>query len=100
MGIIYTHQPQFLISDETEDKLRKTMFIKRNGKAVHKLGDLSRDLYDAELICISNEDDENWIGNYAEGFGFFDVKFSKKDCRDATEEEVQEWIKDKNTFKF
>lgn len=100
MGIVPLYKPQFLAASTKDFKLHKLMFIKKGGKAVHKLGDLSRATYDAELICVSNETESDWIGNYAEGFGFYGVHFEKADCRDATEEEVQEWINNKYEFKY
>lgn len=66
----------------------KYMFIKKGGKAIHQLGDISRDVYDAELIYVHGETDTDWIGSYCEGFGFVNVKFAKEDCRDATDEEI------------
>lgn len=78
----------------------KDMFIRKGGKAIHQLGDISRNVLDAELIIVRGEDNDNWIGNYAEGFGFVDVKFAKEDCRDATKEEVEMWFKDRNSIKF
>ena len=72
-----------------ERVLDKYMFIKKGGKAIHKLGDISRNVLDAELIYVYNEDGDNWIGQYCAGFGFFDVKFAKCDCRNATDEEVE-----------
>lgn len=69
--------------------IKKYMFIKKGGKAIHKLGNISRNVYDAELIYIYNETDTDWIGQYCEGLGFFDVKFNKGDCRDATDEEIK-----------
>lgn len=92
MGVIPIYRPQFLVASTKDFKLHKLMFIKKGGKAVHKTGNLTRNHFNEELICISNETDTDWIGNYAEGFGFFGVQFAKEDCRDATEEEVQEWI--------
>lgn len=65
------------------------MFIRKGGRAIHKLGDISRDFYDAELIIVNDEDEENYIGRFADGFGFINVKFFKSDCREATEEEVE-----------
>lgn len=100
MGIIYMNRPQFLVDDARNIKFKKLMFIKKGGKAFHKTGDLSRDYYDTELICISDEDEHNWIGNYAEGFGFFNVHFAKEDCREATDEEVNEWMENPETIKF
>ena len=100
MGIVYINAPQFLIDGNA--KFRKLMFIKKGGRAVHQgTGmDISRDYLDAELICISNEDEENWIGNYAEGLGFFNIRFAKTDCRKATDEEVRMWRKDHESIKF
>ena len=64
------------------------MFIKKNGKAIHKLGDISRGYFDAELIFVNDEDEDNWIGQFCEGFGFMEVKFAKSDCRLASEAEI------------
>lgn len=100
MGNVYLKRPQFLVAHQNDCKFHKLMFIKKGGKAVHQLGDLSRDFYETELICVSNEDEDNWIGNYAEGFGFFGIKFSKEDCREATDEEVDKWIKNPDLIKF
>ena len=100
MGDIYLQRPQFLAAHPSDFKFHKLMFIKKGGRAVAKLGDLSRDYYDVELICVSNENENNWIGNYAEGFGFFGVEFAKEDCREATDEEVNAWIKDPKSIKF
>lgn len=69
--------------------MSKDMFLRKGGKAVHQLGDVSRNVLDAELIYVYNEDDENYIGQFAEGYGFFDIKFRKSDCREATVEEVE-----------
>lgn len=102
MGEYYVKRPQFLAATPKDIKFHKLMFIKKGGRAVSETGerDLSRDYYDAELICVSNENNDNWIGNYAEGLGFFGVQFAKEDCREATEEEVNEWIKSPESFKF
>ena len=67
------------------------MLIKKGGRAIHKLGDLSRDELDAELILVHDEDDENYIGRFADGFGFCFIKFRKSDCRVATEEDLKLW---------
>ena len=55
---------------------------------------------DYERGILLRFDKENWIGNYAEGYGLFGVKFAKKDCRETTDEEVKQWIKDRNSVKF
>lgn len=80
--------------------MSKYMFIRKGGKAIHKLGDISRDCLNAELICVHSEDENNWIGNYVEGFGFIDVKFAKADCREASDEEVKMWSNDRNSIVF
>ena len=79
---------------------RKNMFLRKGGKAIHQLGDISRDVYDVELIEVYDEDGDNWIGMFAEGYGFIHVKFAKSDCREATEEEIKQWIHDRDSVKF
>jgi methyl coenzyme M reductase gamma subunit len=54
-------------------------------KAIHKLGDISRD--EPDLCFIHREDGENYIGNWVTGFGFVEVKFPKETTRDLTEAE-------------
>lgn len=80
--------------------MSKYMFLRKGGKAIHKLGDISRDYYNSELIVVEKEEPLNWVGHFAEGYGFIDVKFAKEDCKDATDEEVKMWIKDKNCIIF
>lgn len=58
-------------------------------KAFHNLGDISRD--EPDLCAISDEDDENWIGNWVTGLGFVFVKFPKETTRELTEEEFTYW---------
>lgn len=100
MGLVPLYKPQFLAANTNDFKLDKLMFIRCGGKAIHKLGNLYRDVYDAELICISDETDNEWVGNYAEGLGFFGIHFAKEDCRDATDEEVQAWINNPDDFRY
>ena len=100
MGEVLFKQPQFLVGNIKDIKFRRLMFIKKGGTAIHKMGSVMRNVYDAELICVSNEDENNWIGNYAEGFGLYGVKFKKTDCRDATEDEAQEWLNNPEMFKY
>ena len=76
------------------------MFLRKGGKAIHKLGDISRDYYNAELIVVEKEESLNWIGHFAEGYGFIDVKFAKADCKEATDEEIKMWVKDRNCIIF
>lgn len=44
--------------------------------AVHKMGDISRD--EEDYCFVYAEDDDNYYGNWCEGYGFFDVRFPKK----------------------
>ena len=61
--------------------------------AIHKLGDLSREL-DIEgqlmenLCRVSEEDNENYYGMWTTGFGFFGVKFPKESTRELSQEEI------------
>jgi len=58
-------------------------------KAIHQLGDISRDHGD---ICqIFGEDADNYIGNWVTGFGFIDVKFPKATTRDLTTDEIKHY---------
>lgn len=58
-------------------------------KAIHKLGDISRDKPD--LCVVHDEDKENYIGNWVTGFGFINVKFPKSTTRELTEEEKEHY---------
>ena len=58
-------------------------------KALHKLGDISRN--PADLCVIDRENKENFIGNWVTGYGFIDVKFPKKTTRKLTEEEKEKY---------
>lgn len=55
-------------------------------EAYLKSGNISRD--EPDLCYIYGEDENNFIGKWIEGFGFFDVKFPKKTTRPLTEEEI------------
>ena len=69
-----------------ENKLDKYMMAT---KAIHQLGDISRDK--ADLCCIHAEDENNYIGNWVTGYGFIDVKFPKSTTRDLTQEEIDRY---------
>ena len=99
---LYLSRPQFLARHPSDVKFHKLMFLKKNGVATSEDNSInfSRDYYDTELICVSNETDKYWIGNFAEGFGFFNIHFAKEDCREATDEEVCEWIENPEWVKF
>jgi len=58
-------------------------------KAIHKLGDISRDMED---ICqIHLETEKNYIGSWVTGYGFLNVHFPKETTRDLTEEEREKY---------
>jgi hypothetical protein len=59
--------------------------------AIHKLGDISRD--EPDLCYIHEEDSDNYIGNWATGFGFIDVRFPKSTTRELTPEETARYQK-------
>ena len=67
--------------------MNKIMMLKANSPAIHKLGNIGRDIDDK--IRIHSEDENYYIGNFEEGFGFINVKFNKSDCRPLTQEESQ-----------
>jgi len=71
--------------------MRKQRFLQymMATKAIHKLGDISRDTPD--LCRVYDEDDENYYGMWETGFGFFDVEFPKDTTRPLTKEEVDEY---------
>lgn len=59
--------------------------------AYHQLGDISRD--EPDLCYIYGDDGENWVGRWATGYGFFDVKFPKETTRPLTKKEKEYWNK-------
>lgn len=60
-------------------------------KAIHKMGDISRD---SEDICyVHKEKDDHYIGNWITGYGFIEVKFPKETTRELTEEEIEYYNK-------
>jgi len=65
--------------------MNKIMILKANSPAIHKLGDIGRNIDDK--IRIHSEDDIYYIGSFEEGYGFINVKFNKSDCRQLTKEE-------------
>jgi len=65
--------------------MNKIMILKAGSPAIHKLGDIGREVDDC--IRVHDETDTHYIGNFEEGYGFIDVKFKKEDCRPLTESE-------------
>ena len=57
--------------------------------AIHQLGDISRD--EEDLCIVYKEVDDDYIGNWVTGFGFFDVRFPKATTRDLTQEEIEHY---------
>ena len=68
-----------------KNNMNKIMMLKANSPAIHMTGDISRK-YD-DKIRIHSEDDNYYIGNFEEGYGFINVKFNKSDCRPLTQME-------------
>lgn len=58
-------------------------------KAIHKLGDISRDLPD--LAWITGEEGDDYIGVWVEGLGYFNVRFPKSTTRELTAEERERY---------
>lgn len=54
-------------------------------KAIHILGDISRD--EPSLAIIYGETPKNWIGEWATGLGMINVLFPKTSTRDLTADE-------------
>jgi hypothetical protein len=58
-------------------------------RAIHKLGDISRD--EPDLCFIRDEDDDAYIGAWVTGLGYTQVRFPKDTTRDLTSEEVADY---------
>lgn len=68
------------------NEMNKYMVLLGGRPAKHKMGNIGREK--DNFIRVFKEDEDYFIGNFAEGFGFIDVKFKKGDCRNLTLEEV------------
>jgi hypothetical protein len=66
-------------------------------KAIHKLGDISSDK--PNVCIVFSEDEENYIGQWATGFGFVNVKFPKATTRELTPDEQEFWQDKINTIR-
>jgi len=62
--------------------MNKIMMLTGGSPAIHKLGNIGRDIDDK--IRIHSEDENHYIGSFEEGYGFINVKFNKSDCRPLT----------------
>jgi hypothetical protein len=58
-------------------------------RAHHKLGDISRIVPD--LAYVTDEDDEAYIGQWVEGFGYINVRFPKATTRELTDAEREHY---------
>jgi len=58
-------------------------------KAIHLTGDISRE--EANICIVTDEDDQNFYGNWVFGYGFVNVAFPKQTTRDLTTEEVEKY---------
>lgn len=60
-------------------------------KAIHQLGDISSD--EPDLCYVYSEEGDDYVGRWATGLGFFNVKFPKATTRDLTDEEYEKFSK-------
>lgn len=70
------------------EKETRYMILRRGADAIHQLGNIKREVFDAELIIIDEEFDDYYVGRFAEGFGYLGIKFKKEDCRALSEHEA------------
>ena len=54
-------------------------------KAIHKLGDISRD--QPHLAVIYGEDNDAYVGEWVTGLGLVNVRFPKETTRELTDDE-------------
>jgi len=84
-----------MTEQEQKNEISKKVEIKpkylMGTKAIHLLGDISRDEFD--LFSTSAETEKYWIGMWVTGFGFFNVLFPKETSRELTNEEVEKYNK-------
>lgn len=58
-------------------------------KAIHKMGDISRN--EPDLCYVYDETKTDYIGNWVTGFGFFEVNFPKETTRELTQNEIEKY---------
>ena len=63
------------------------MVLKAGRPAIHKLGDIGSSNID-EYIDVVRETSSDYIGMFAEGLGFVDVRFKKEDVRPMSKKEI------------
>jgi hypothetical protein len=54
-------------------------------QAIHLVGDISRDV--PSLAIVYGETERDWIGEWATGMGFVNVRFPKETTRELTDAE-------------
>lgn len=88
--------PLYAYATEAHHKLGEISRFVEGKQNWEEDGFLERGVEDfSEHVCqIYAEDDDNWIGSWITGMGFFDVKFPKNVTRALTPEEIEEF---KNT---
>ena len=59
--------------------------VRMGTKAIHNLGDVSRD--EADYFIVAQETEGDYFGNWLTGFGFINVRFPKDSTRPMTTEE-------------
>jgi hypothetical protein len=60
--------------------------------AIHKMGDISRSEefpWRDRLVFVRSESEDDYVGNWVEGFGFVGVFFPKETTRPLTADEVE-----------
>lgn len=58
-------------------------------KAIHMLGDISRDT--ADLCIVRDEDADNYIGEWVTGYGFVEVKFPKETTKELSPQDIEKY---------
>lgn len=92
---IVNKRPAFLAEHYDDIKFRKYMFLDKNITVANQSGIILHSSKDhVDLICVSDETDLFYIGNFAEGIGVFHIFFPKEKCREATEKELDLWFDD------
>lgn len=71
---------------ETREPVTTTERYMMATRAIHKLGDLSRE--PANLALITGEEEHHWIGSWVEGYGYIGVRFPKTTTRPLTDAEI------------
>ncbi|MNH75592.1 hypothetical protein D3C73_278360 [compost metagenome] len=84
---VYNRKVPEGINDVLAFKIKSRVMVLEGGsQALHLLGDIGR--AEDDLISVRAEDEHFYIGNFCEGFGFYDVHFPKENVRPMTREEV------------